>query len=136
LTDIHQLRRDAFDAYLSAGGTLTLDKERGVLARAVTAADNAKIDRALILAACRDLGRTRDFPGLLKQRIAELVARGGPCDYEGLDRSRMTPAQLERCGCKRCIEWANALEQHDRSEPRAHARSRARDCSARVVTGE
>jgi hypothetical protein len=134
-TEPNQFRRDAFDAYLATGGTLTLERERATLARAVNSAAKAGTDQSLILAACRDLGRTGDLPGLLKQRIAELAERGGACEYEGLDRSRMTPAQLERCGCMQCTEWAKALEQADRSERRAHARSRRRHCSARVIEG-
>lgn len=102
-------RRAAFDAYLSTGGSLLLERERGALARSVTALLKAGVDETTILAACRDLGRERAFPGLLKQRVQEINDRGGPCDNEGLDRSRMTAAQLNACGCTRCEEWITAL---------------------------
>lgn len=104
-----RIRREAFDAYLSTGGQLTLERERGTLARTVTAALRADTEPTTILAACRSLGRERAFPGLLKQRVAELVAAGGPCANGGLARQMLTAAQLAACDCDRCGEWADAL---------------------------
>lgn len=103
------LQRRAFDAYLAAGGTLELVAERGALARQATALVKAGEPETLILAACRDLGQRREFPGHLKQRVAELKANGGPCRWEGLNRRALLPAQLGECGCNRCREWADAL---------------------------
>jgi phage replication O-like protein O len=106
------LQRQAFDAYIGASGTLLLDRERGALARSVTAALNAGTDQTLILAAVRDLGRTHDFPGLLKSRIKELRDNGGPCEWAGLDRSALTRTQLDQCACTGCGEWAEARAEN------------------------
>lgn len=103
-------RRAAFDAYLSTGGNLKLERQRGALASNVTTLLKAGLDKTTILAACRDLGRNNEFPGLLKQRTQEINARGGPCENESLDRSRLTPTQLIACGCPRCEEWNVALQ--------------------------
>ncbi len=102
------LQTRAFDVYLGAGGSLTLERERGALARSVTAQVKSGTAESEILAACRDLGRRREFPGLLKQRIAEIDERGGPCEWETLNRAGLTLAQLELCECAKCAEWATA----------------------------
>lgn len=104
-TDTNEIRQRAFDAYLSAGGSLSLERERGALARAVTSEAKAGTETAAIVAACRSLGRERAFPGLLKQRVAELAASGGPCAWEGLDRMALSVAQLSTCECVKCGEW-------------------------------
>lgn len=109
-TDVlNDLRRQAFEAYASTGGSLRLEKERGALARSVTSLANGGTPHDDILTAARDLGRTRDFPGLLKQRVAEINAVGGYCRWEGLDRQALTPYQLSQCACRRCREWLVAL---------------------------
>ena len=100
------IQTQAVDAYRGSGGTLTLERERGALARQTTQLAKAGVPDHIILAAARDLGRTHDFPGLLKQRAAEIQARGGPCKWDGLDRSALTLAQLEQCDCRACDEWA------------------------------
>jgi hypothetical protein len=103
--DTNEIRQQAFDAYLSAGGSLSYERERGSLARAVTAEAKTGTETAAIVAACRALGRERAFPGLLKQRVAELAAAGGPCAWEGLDRMALSVAQLSTCACVKCVEW-------------------------------
>lgn len=107
----NDFRRKAFETYLNAGGTLTLDRERNSLARSVNAAVQAGTPPETILAAVRDLGRKRDFPGLLKQRIADFATNGTPCQWEGIGRLRLTIHQLNECGCHRCNERAHTLEQ-------------------------
>jgi hypothetical protein len=101
----NELRRRAFDVYQGAGGNLQLERERGALARSVTSLAKDDVPDAQILAAVRDLGRKQEFPGLLKQRVTELAQQGGACEWEGLDRSRLTPSQLSGCDCARCEEW-------------------------------
>lgn len=103
--DFKDLRRQAFDTYLAAGGTLELDRERGALARSVTVLAKTGVPHREILAAIRDLGRKQEFPGLLKQHIQELAEQGGACEWNGLDRSRLTTTQLAECDCAHCQEW-------------------------------
>jgi hypothetical protein len=100
----------AFDAYAGAGGPQLLDRERGALAHSVKTAHAAGATDTEIVAAARDLGRQGEFPGLLKQRIAEHREHGGACNWPGLDRSRLTPAQLAECPCSNCTEWATAAK--------------------------
>lgn len=104
------LHQRAFDTYLAAGGSLELNRERGSLAASVKAAAATDATEEEILAAVRDLARTGDFPGYLKQRLAELREQGGACAWPGLDRSQLTTAQLKECGCTRCKEWAEARD--------------------------
>jgi hypothetical protein len=101
----NELRRRAFDAYIGAGGTLTLDREREALASQVTNLVRAGIDERSILAACAECGAGREFPGWINQRARALAADGGPCLYERLGRSRLTVLQLRECGCPRCEQW-------------------------------
>jgi hypothetical protein len=103
--------RHVFDTYTGAGGTVQLERERGALARNAKAALKAQATPEEILAAARSLGRNREFPGLLQQRITEIRETGGPCNWDNLDRSALTPSQLEECGCTRCAEWVEALRQ-------------------------
>jgi phage replication O-like protein O len=103
--------RRAFDAYIGAGGSVLLERERGALARNTKAALTRGATLDQILAAARSLGRNREFPGFLQQRIVEIRDAGGPCDWDSLDRSALTTSQLRECGCARCAEWANALQQ-------------------------
>jgi phage replication O-like protein O len=95
------------DAYCGAGGNLELDSWRGSLLRQATELAK-KHPEDLILAAAASLGREQEFPGYLKQRVAELKENGGPCQWGTLDRSRLTPDQLAECSCHHCQEWANA----------------------------
>ena len=46
------------------------------------------------VAAAAQLGREHGFPGYLTQRADALEASGGPCSWDGLDRSRLTADQL------------------------------------------
>ncbi len=93
------------EAYVSTGGNLDLNPSwRGsLLSQATELAKKHPED--LILAAVKRLGRDRDFPGYLKQRVQDLADKGGPCEWDGCDRSRLTPEQLTGCGCPRCEEW-------------------------------
>jgi hypothetical protein len=102
----NEIRRQAFDAYESTGGSLQLERQRNALAQAVTAAVNTGTETALILTACKDLGRNNAFPGYLKQRINDIQANGGPCTNTGANRSQLTRKQLNECDCQICAEWA------------------------------
>jgi hypothetical protein len=93
------------DAYLAAGGSLELDEWRGALARQATALAKRGVAERTIVAAAGKLGRAREFPGYLRQRAEALEAAGGPCSWDGLDRSRLTAEQLAACSCSRCSEW-------------------------------
>jgi len=93
------------EAYLAAGGSLELAEWRGALARSAAGLAKRGTSETLILAAARQLGRERAFPGYLKQRAEQLEAEGGACSWHGLDRSRLTAAQLSECECARCAEW-------------------------------
>jgi hypothetical protein len=110
----NEVRDRAFRAYRSHGGNLTLEKERNVLARSVTSLLDEGVDANAIIAAAGDLGRERSFPGYLKQRVKELTENGGPCKHRGLDRTKMTAAELRSCNCKRCQDWVTALETQER----------------------
>lgn len=103
------LRRKAFETYLAAGGSLTLDRERGALARSLKAAVLAGTEPELILAAVRDLGRKQEFPGLLKQRLVEFAENGIPCRWAGIGRLHLTSPQLLECGCRHCEARADKL---------------------------
>lgn len=101
----------AIDAYRDHGGSLELDGWKGTLIGQVSALlKNGRSERD-ILAACTELGRERAFPGYLKQRVEQLVADGGPCEWRGFDRSQLSPARLRECGCARCEEWATATAE-------------------------
>jgi len=104
------LLRDVFDAYLGAGGSLQLERDRGALARQAAALVKSGMDEQTILAAAKDLGRRREFTGYLKQRAEDIAATGGVCEWEAFGRSGLTRAQLDECGCARCAEWAAAHE--------------------------
>jgi hypothetical protein len=103
------LQARAVEAYASTGGVLELDEWRGALARHTTQLAAKGIEERIILAAAAELGRERAFPGYLAQRANELAEKGGPCEWEGLDRSRLTPKQLGECSCHLCAEWRVAL---------------------------
>lgn len=100
--------RPIFDAYIACGGSLDLERDRKALARNAKSLIDDGVPLDTVVAAARDLGRERTFPGYLKQRVAELAAAGGPCAWHGLDRSRLTLAQLRSCACTPCTDWANA----------------------------
>lgn len=101
----NELVRRAFDAYVGAGGSVGLDEWRGALARNADALFKAGLDELVILAACRELGRGKEFPGYLRQRAEKIAAEGGPCAWNGLDRMSLTVAQLAECPCPHCVEW-------------------------------
>lgn len=100
-----ELVRRAFDAYVGAGGSVSLDDRRGALARNVAGLVKAGVDEPVILAACRELGRGNEFPGYLRQRAEKIAADGGPCAWNGLDRMSLTAAQLAECPCPHCTQW-------------------------------
>lgn len=100
-----QLLTQAFDAYTGAGGTLQLDRDRGALARNVTTLVKAGVDDRSILAACKESGSNREFPGYVAQRAKTIAADGGPCQWEALGRTNLTATQLAECACPRCAEW-------------------------------
>jgi hypothetical protein len=113
------LMRRAFDTYTGAGGNTLLSRERGALARNVASLVKAGVDEPTILAACRDLGRNGEFPGLLKQRAQAISAGGGPCTWEQNDRAQLTLAQLAECGCPRCAEWLGYRQNEQATGVRA-----------------
>lgn len=104
-----ELQRDGINAYQAAGGNLENDNWRNTLARQIKTARKTETPEH-ILAACKDLGRKNEFPGYLQDRIRQIQDNGGPCKWEGLDRSQITPQRLRTCGCHPCTEWANALD--------------------------
>jgi hypothetical protein len=106
------LIRKAFETFTGHGGSIQLERERGALARNVRACVKDGIGERSILAACAELGRRREFPGLLKQRAQAIAADGGPCQWEAIGRARLTPAQLRECGCARCATWADSATQY------------------------
>jgi hypothetical protein len=77
----------------------------------------AGTDEATLLAAVTALGRDRAFPGYLKQRVELLAEQGGPCKWEGLNRSALTAKQLEECGCPSCLEWVEHVQSDGLPEP-------------------
>jgi hypothetical protein len=99
------IQASAAGAYMAAGGSLELNEWRSALARHAATLEKRGVDERVILAAARALGRTREFPGYLSQRAAELEQQGGPCGWQGLDRSRLTREQLAECDCRACAEW-------------------------------
>ena len=104
------LHRRVFDAYIANGGSVLLERERGALARGVSACVKAGLDDSVILVAAAECAKRRDFPGNLKQRALAIEKDGGPCEWEGLGLSSLTKAQLDECGCPRCAEWASAVQ--------------------------
>jgi hypothetical protein len=99
------LLQRVFDAYLEAGGSLEGDKSRGALAQHAASLAKAGMDEGVIVAASGALGRERGFPGYLTQRAKELAEKGGPCRWEGMDRSQLTDPQLAECNCRLCQKW-------------------------------
>ena len=95
----------ATDVYLAHGGSLETDESRNALARNATALAKRGTEQRLIIAAMAALGRDRAFPGYLQQRVATLAEAGGPCSWDGADRSRLTTTQLRTCDCTLCREW-------------------------------
>jgi hypothetical protein len=102
------LQKSVFDAYLEAGGSLEGDKSRGALAQHTTSLAKAGMDEGVIVAAAGALGRESAFPGYLTQRARELAAKGGPCRWDGMDRSQLTDPQLAECSCNLCQKWLNS----------------------------
>jgi hypothetical protein len=96
----------AVDAYCGSCGSLELAEWRGSLVRQVKDLAAAGTEERIVLAACSSLGKERAFPGYLKQRVSELEEAGGPCEHDGLDRSKLSLAELQGCGCAKCSEWA------------------------------
>jgi len=97
----------AREAYIAAGGVLANVQWAEALERNARSLSRAGKPEELILAASRQLGITREFPGYLKQRAASLEAAGGLCRHGGLDRAKLTREQLEECECNACREWGN-----------------------------
>jgi hypothetical protein len=110
-TNPNDLRRKAFETYIAAGGRLDLTRERDTLAKRVTELQ-PHFAEAVILAACTQLGRRREFPGYLKRACQEIAANGGPCINESADRLRLTLTQLKACACATCTTWAKKREQY------------------------
>ncbi len=98
------------DAYCGAGGTLELTDARGALLSQATSLARSGTAERLIVAAAASLGRERGFPGYLTQRVRALEEAGGPCQWQGLDRSKLTTKQLSECECLRCSEWLAAAQ--------------------------
>lgn len=94
------------DEYLSHGGSLELDAWKGALLRSATALQKAGASDRVLFAAVRELGREGAFPGYLKQRAEGIEANGGPCSWQGMDRSALTVKQLSECPCPHCEKWA------------------------------
>jgi hypothetical protein len=103
--DTDTLQTRTFDAYLASGGSLEIDQWRGALAQQATSLAKKGVDEGVILAAARELGRSRDFPGFLTQTAERLAANGGPCRWDGLDREALTAGQLGECHCRLCGQW-------------------------------
>jgi hypothetical protein len=69
----------------------------------------AGTEERIVLAACSSLGKERAFPGYLKQRVSELEEAGGPCEHDGLDRSKLSLAELQGCA----DQWSRVARQDD-----------------------
>jgi hypothetical protein len=110
-----ELVRLAIAAYQEAGGSLELAEWRGALARQANSLRKAGVAVRAVLAAAAQLGQERAFPGYLSQRAKALVAAGGPCSWDGLDRSRLKAEQLAACPCRRCAEWQAFMLEESRA---------------------
>jgi hypothetical protein len=99
------IQTKAAQAYLEVGGSLELVEWRGALVRQAGQLAAKGFAEHVILGAAAALGRERAFPGYLSQYATEFAEKGGPCSWEGLDRSRLTAAQLGECSCRLCGEW-------------------------------
>jgi hypothetical protein len=106
--DLQPLVAKAIDAYRGHGGSLELADRKAALIGQVTNLARNGTDEPTILSACADLGRTRTFPGHLKQRADQITAEGGPCHWHH-DRRGLTAQQLLQCGCPRCNQWADTI---------------------------
>jgi hypothetical protein len=93
------------DAYTSTGGILEFAEHRAALAAHATRLHRNGTPTNTILAAARQLGAERAFPGYLSQRAHQLTKNGGPCQWEGIHRQRLTPHQLATCNCAHCTTW-------------------------------
>jgi phage replication O-like protein O len=103
---------DAIDAYRSTGGNID-GRSRGALARSVKALLAAGFHSATITAAAMELGRDGEFPAqsYLREKADEIRDAGGPCYWgKGCERAELTVAQLRKCTCTLCGEWAEAKE--------------------------
>jgi replicative DNA helicase len=99
------IQTQAIEAYLAAGGGLELNGNRDVLVRHVKTLASRGVAERIILAAARELGRERAFPGYMLQRAAALQEAGGPCRWKGLSHAALTVDQLRECDCSKCSEW-------------------------------
>jgi hypothetical protein len=102
------IQAQAIDSYLASGGNLELADRKNALLAHTTRLAKAGVPEHVILAAVSSLGRENAFPGYLTQRADEIQTNGGPCQWDGLDRSRLTHQQLTECNCANCKTWAHA----------------------------
>jgi len=101
----------AIDAYLAAGGSLELSDWKGALVRQATSLVQKGAAEATVLAAVSVLGREREFPGHLTQRVRAYETNGLPCRWQEIGHTRLSPAQLAECGCPLCERWSAALAE-------------------------
>ena len=106
--DVERIRKRAAEIYLAAGGSLELDKSRSVLFGQISNLVKNGVSEDTLLAGVRQLGKAREFPGYLKQRVQAIEEAGGPCVWDGLNRNALTLRQLRGCDCALCDEWAQA----------------------------
>ena len=98
----------ALTAYTGAGGVLDRPEWRPALERHALTQGRKDVPLELVVVAAERLGREREFPGYLGQRVAALVEAGGVCHWRGMHRHGLTREQLLECGCKLCLDWATS----------------------------
>ncbi len=107
--DLSDYVTSALTAYTGAGGSLDRAEWRTALERHAATQGRRDVRIEIVLAAAEQLGREREFPGYLSQRVAAIVEAGGVCQWHGMVRRGLTREQLLECGCKLCTDWARAL---------------------------
>ncbi len=110
-------RRAVFDAYQAVGGNLEKDGWRDILGRHAKTLFKEGVDLRVVVAAARELGLKRGFPGDLMGEARKLAAAGGPCKWKGRSLERLTQPQLGECDCPRCLkELVWRREESNRKE--------------------
>lgn len=94
-----------YDGYCSTGAQLN-PRERASLGRQAKALLSEGFPLEAVVAAARELGSERAFPGLLQQKVRAQpeICYNGTASLLGLSRQ-----QVARCTCSRCTRWLEKL---------------------------
>jgi hypothetical protein len=102
--DLNEYISSVVNSFLGAGGSLELAEWRSALERQAHSLGQRDVPLERVVAAAKQLGRKREFPGYLRREAEAIEAAGGVCAWQ-MPRHGLTLDQLIECGCGLCADW-------------------------------